>query len=153
MKTAKVIFYLKPEKAKSETGEQPIYCRITVNGKRSNISIKRWVHPDRWADTDKLQKAKKKEDKELIFYMETIRITIREIEGELFDNKIPITSVNIKNSYHGTDKKSKSLFEVFEWHDKEFQELVKREERSSNTLTRYKCVSNHLKNFIKLYYT
>lgn len=51
MQTAKVIFYLKHDKVNQVTGEEPIYCRITVNGKRSNISINRWVDPKRWAET------------------------------------------------------------------------------------------------------
>lgn len=67
MKTAKVIFYLKHDKANSDTGEVPIYCRITVSGKRSNISINRCCHPVRWKDTNKHINARKKEDKELNF--------------------------------------------------------------------------------------
>jgi hypothetical protein len=91
MKTAKVIFYLKLEKADKTTGEAPIYCRITVDGKRSNISINRSVHPTRWNETDKLQKARKNEDKELLYFMDSIRARIKEIERELLDNKTLIT--------------------------------------------------------------
>ncbi len=58
MKTPKVIFYLKHDKAKQDTGEEPIYCRITVNGKRSNISINRQCHPLRWQQTDKNSKSR-----------------------------------------------------------------------------------------------
>src|SRR5688572_19838338 len=152
MKTAKVIFYLKADKANTETGEQPIYCRITVDGKRSNISINRWVHPKRWADTDKLQKARKNEDKELNFYMESIRTRIKEIERELIDSKTLVTSENIKNLYTGNTTKSKTLIEIFEWHNKNFQDMVDSEERSEGTLDRYKCVLNHIKDFIKLKY-
>ena len=70
MQTAKVIFYLRTDKTLQVTGDAPIYCRITINGKRSNFSINRSVHPKRWELTDKLQKARKNEDKELSFYME-----------------------------------------------------------------------------------
>ncbi len=77
MKTAKVIFYLKPDKVNSKTGEVPIYCRITVDGKRANISINRRCHPTRWIETEKLQKARKNDDKELSFYMDSIRSRIK----------------------------------------------------------------------------
>lgn len=152
MKTAKVNFHLKCEKANKVTGEAPIYCRITVDGKRSNISINRSIHPQRWEETDNLRNARKKEDRELNFYMESIKSKIKEIERELLDQKIPITSENIKNLYSGNTQKSKSLIEVFEWHNKKFQELVLSEEAAAGTLDRYKQVLKHLKAFLKLQY-
>jgi len=152
MKTPKVIFYLKADKANTATGEQPIYCRITVDGKRSNISINRWVQPHRWKATNKLQNARKNEDKELNFYMESIRTKIKEIERELIDSKTPVTSENIKNSYFGKTAQSKSLIEVFEWHNNNFQEMVDNEDRSEGTLDRYKCVLKHLVEFLKIKY-
>lgn len=152
MKTAKVIFYLKLDKVNQETGEAPIYGRITVSGKRSNISINRWVDPKRWAETNKLQKARKNEDKELIAYMDSIRLRIKEIERELFDSKIPITSENIKNAFSGNTKKSKSLIEVIEWHNARFKELVLAGEAADGTLDRYKQVLNHIKAFLKHQY-
>ena len=106
MQTAKAIFYLKVEKINKETGEVLIYCRITVNNKRSNISINRSVQSKRWEDTNILQHARKTEDKELNFYMESIRSKIKEVEGELLDSKTPITSENIKNAYTSNTIKS-----------------------------------------------
>ena len=152
MQTAKVIFYLRNDKVNLETNEAPIYCRLTISGKRSNFSINRSVNPDRWELTDKLQKARKNEDKELSFYMESIRSRIKEVERELLDQKIPITSEKIKNAYSGNSKKSRSLIDVFEWHNKSFHELVLSEEASQGTLDRYKQVLNHLKSFLKYQY-
>ena len=152
MQTAKVIFYLRNDKVNLETNEAPIYCRLTISGKRSNFSINRSVNPDRWELTDKLQKARKNEDKELSFYMESIRSRIKELERELLDKKIPITSEKIKNAYSGNSKKSRSLIDVFEWHNKSFHELVLSEEASQGTLDRYKQVLNHLKSFLKYQY-
>ena len=152
MKTAKVIFYLKSDKINKETGEEPIYCRITVNGKRSNISINRWIHPKRWDETDKLQKARKQEDRELNFYMESIRSRIKEIERELLDSKTPITSKNIKDCYSGSTQKSKSLIKIFELHNTRFQELVDCDDRAEGTLDRYKQTLTHVQAFLKHQY-
>src|SRR3954468_20630787 len=109
MKTAKVIFLLRVDKVSQETGEAPIYCRITVDWKRSDMSINRSMNPQRWKYTNQLRKAKKQEDRELNFYMESIKSKIKEIERELLDQKIPITSENIKNLFSGNTQKSKSL--------------------------------------------
>ena len=42
-----VSFQLKKSKA-DETGKAPIYVRITINGSRTEFSIKRNVHADKW---------------------------------------------------------------------------------------------------------
>ena len=152
MQIAKVNFYLKTDKLSKTTGEAPIYCRITVGGKRANISINRSVQPQRWKETDKLRTARKAEDRELSNFMESIRNRIREVERELIDNKIPNTSENIKNAFGGNTKKSKSLIEVFELHNANFQELVIAGEGADGTLDRYKQVLNHLKAFLKFQY-
>ena len=152
MKTAKVIFYLKPDKANQETGEAPIYCRITVNGKRANMSINRSVHPKRWDETNRLENARKQEDREKHFYMESIRSRIKEVERELLDSKTPITAENIKNAYSGNAKRSKSLLATFKWHNDNFKDLVTSEEAAQGPLDRYEMVLKHLKNFLKYQY-
>jgi len=149
MQTAKVSFYLKFDKIKTETGEAPIYCRITVNGIRSNISINRWVHPDRWVETDMLRKARKKEDQELHFYMESIRSRIKGIERELLDNRIPITSENIKKAYSGKANKSKTLIDAIEWHNTQFKKTVDAEMATKATLKRYETVKKHVISFLQ----
>lgn len=152
MKTAKVIFYLKADKEKKDSGEQPIYCRITVDGKRVNISINRWVDPVRWKDTNKLQNARNTKDKELNFYMESIRSRIKEIERELLDSRTLITSENIKNVFTGKVKKSKTLIEGFDCFIAKYEVLVENKNKSRETLEKYIRFKKHLKTFMKLKY-
>ncbi len=152
MKTARVTYHLRLDKLSPATGEAPIYCRITVDGKRANFSINRSVAPLRWEQTTKLDKARKQEDRELSFYMDSIRSRIKEIERELIDSRTPITAEIIKNIYCGKEEKSKTIVEVFEWHNMKFQELVQIGERSEGTLDRFKQVFKHLKAFMKFQY-
>lgn len=152
MKTSKITFHLRLDKLNRDSGEAPIYGRITVNCKRANFSINRWVKPDRWKQTNKLQNARKQEDRELNFYIESIRSRIKEIDRVLIDANIPITAEKIKNSFSGNEKKSKTVVEVFEWHNKKFKELVIISENAEGTLDRYKQVLKHIKEFIKFLY-
>ena len=46
-----VVFYLRKQKATAQ-GNAPIYARITVNGRRTEISVKRSVPASGW-DTKK----------------------------------------------------------------------------------------------------
>ena len=45
--TFTVLVYLKTSKINSK-GMAPIYIRVTLNGKRSEISIKQFIEPTRW---------------------------------------------------------------------------------------------------------
>lgn len=42
-----VIFYLRKYKATND-GKAPIYARITVNGHRTDVSVKRSIDPANW---------------------------------------------------------------------------------------------------------
>jgi len=44
--TFSILFWLKQSKAKN--GEAPLYARITVNGKRAEISLKRKIKITNW---------------------------------------------------------------------------------------------------------
>jgi hypothetical protein len=45
-----VAFYLKKQKT-TQAGKSPIYARITVNGKRIEISVKRSIEDNNWNAT------------------------------------------------------------------------------------------------------
>ncbi|MGI8952908.1 MAG: phage integrase SAM-like domain and Arm DNA-binding domain-containing protein [Chitinophagaceae bacterium] len=51
-----VIFYLR--KYKVNDGEMPIYARITVNGRRTDISVKRSVEQKNWNNNKGMAKGK-----------------------------------------------------------------------------------------------
>lgn len=46
-KTFNLLFYMKKNKIDS-AGEAPVYLRITIDGKISEISTKRKVQPSKW---------------------------------------------------------------------------------------------------------
>lgn len=149
---AKITFHLRLDKMNPVTQEAPIYLRITVNRKRVNLSINRAVNPERWKQTEQLQKARKTEDRELSFYMESIRSRLKEVERELLESKVPITAETIKNAFAGNHKKEKTLLEVFEYHNNNFKALVLSGQASQGTLDRYLCVIKHLRAFLKFQY-
>ena len=48
--TFTVLLFLKTSKINSKR-KAPIYVRITINGKRSEMSIKQFIEPDKWNST------------------------------------------------------------------------------------------------------
>ena len=42
-----ILFWINPAR-KKQTGELPIFMRVTVDGRRVEISMQRWVAADQW---------------------------------------------------------------------------------------------------------
>jgi len=55
-----VIFYLRKYKTTND-GKTPIYARITVNGPRTDVSVKRSIDPANWNANRRMAKGSKEE--------------------------------------------------------------------------------------------
>lgn len=66
----------------------------------------------------------------------------------LIEANKPITAEAIKNSLLGLSKQSKSLFDLFEQHNKKVKELIGKD-FAEGTFERYETVYKHLKEFVK----
>ncbi len=48
--TTKILFYLRNSRV-NKKGEAPIYMRVTINGKRIDLAISRYIDPDKWSSS------------------------------------------------------------------------------------------------------
>ena len=69
--TFSILFYVKKHRANS--GEVPIYARITVDKKRVDLSIKRRVALERWDENRGMAKGNRQDIKMLNVYLEQVR--------------------------------------------------------------------------------
>ena len=69
-KTFNLLFYVKKAKINS-VGESPIYLRITIDGKISEISTKRTIKPSKWSSAMQKVSGSSEECKSLNFYLKT----------------------------------------------------------------------------------
>ncbi|WP_026752963.1 site-specific integrase [Sediminibacter sp. Hel_I_10] len=132
-------------------GNAPIYLRITVNGKRSELSIKRKVLLKKWNSEAGKIRGTTSDVRELNNYMDSIKVKINKIQQTLFDNNDLITSQIIKNAYLGKNAKHKMVLEIFQSHNNKVEKLVGKE-FAAGTLERYKTAKNHVADYIKLEY-
>ena len=72
-KTFNLLFYVKNAKI-NFLGESPIYLRITIDGKISEISTKRTILPLRWNAKAQKVSGSSEECRSLNFYLKTFRI-------------------------------------------------------------------------------
>lgn len=149
-KTFSILFYLQRNKV-SKDGKAPIYLRITVNGKRSQISIKRKISINKWNNEAGKVIGTTLEVKELNRYLNSLKHKIYKIQQKLLDDNRRITALLIKNIFTGEEESHKMLLKIFQDHNNQVERLVGKD-FAPGTLERYKTAKKHTQAYIKLEY-
>lgn len=149
-KTLGILFYVKRAKI-DDNGKAPIYVRITVDGMRSELSIKRSIELDRWIPSGGKVKGTNEEARSINSYIDSVRIKIYEHQKKLMDNNKTITSEAIKNSMLGIEEKQRTIVAIFQYHNKQVKALVGKE-FAAGTLERYETVLKLLQLFLEFQY-
>ena len=129
----------------------PIYVRISVNGKRSEIFTHRYCNPNEWCGKKSRKKGTKPNTRKLNNYLDNIYSKIIDIHQDLFDRKERISSLAIKNKFLGINQIEKSIVEVFNFHNEEVRVLIDIDYKKS-TYIKYNTTYKRLKDFIKFHY-
>jgi site-specific recombinase XerD len=148
--TLSILFYLRRDKKKSEK-EIPIYMRITVNGKRAEMAIQRFINPEYWNNVAGIPRGSRNEIKQLNEYLSLQRSKAYQAQKSLIEDGKPVTAVGIRNIVQGISGNQHTLLETFTYHNKLMMEEVGIT-FSPTTLTRYETTKDHIKTFLKLQY-
>ena len=120
-----------------------VYLRITVNGKRAELSLRRKVVLKKW--NSKSGRALGY-SQDLNRFMDVISNKIFKIHQRLIEANSSISSKEIRDIYQGKQGKKKMLLEIFENHNIQVENLVGID-FALNTLKRYKTTKGHLVNY------
>jgi len=137
--------------ARSRNGKAPIYARISVNGSRSEITVKAFVDPDDWNDSKGTARPKSGELRELNNYLEDVR-------GKLFthyrDLKIDeeiLTAEAVKNSYLGITEEQEEIQKTLLWlaaqHNSNMAKVLKH-----GSLKNYYTTERYLEKLLQMRY-
>jgi len=144
------VFFLKKPKGYRE-GPIPIYLRITIAGKRAELSVKRKIDPSKWISVA----GKMKGTTQLARTFNTFLISL---ENRLYDSylfllreKEEITARSLKNKYTGESDKQRMLMAIFQQHNDQIASLVPKQ-FSKGTLERYKTSMSHTLEFMRFRY-
>ncbi|RBP32804.1 site-specific recombinase XerD [Oceanihabitans sediminis] len=151
MKTkVSILFYAKRAKVNAN-GLFPIYTRITVNGKRIEMSTGRFVDPSKWSTSAGKMKGQSEEARSVNRQLDMLKVKIIDMQMELIHQNIPITAKAFKSKLLGLDEKQRMLIPIFEDHNKKIEELVGKE-YAPGTLERYKTSLKHTIDFLEWKY-
>ena len=151
MKTkVSILFYAKRAKA-SVNGLVPIYTRITINGKRIELSSNRFVEMSKWSTEAGKMKGNSEEARSINSHLDMLRIQIIDMQMELVHKKIPVTAETLKSKILGVDERARMLIPIFQDHNNKIKELVGKE-YAPGTLERYKTSLSHIIEFLRWKY-
>jgi site-specific recombinase XerD len=143
-----ILFYIR-KKGTSNPSKGTIYLRITVNGKRAEVSAMRKVSLSKWNAKANKVIGYTIEAKQTNRHLDVIKNRIYEIfQNQVNDEMDIVSALTIRDEFIGTNKSRKLILEMIEEHNLRMERLVGKD-YSFRTLQRYKTTKKHLAKYNK----
>jgi len=146
METYSALFYAK--KVKNNSRISTIYLRITISGKRTEISTGQVIKTSQWGIRSGKIAGNTPNTKQLNSFLEGIRAKLFECYNSLLNDGKEITCENLRNRYLGIEDSKVTLIEVFQDHNSKMEKLIGKE-FSKGTWERYETSLRHTQAFMK----
>ncbi|HEY2583242.1 MAG TPA: site-specific integrase [Mucilaginibacter sp.] len=146
-----LLFYLRKQK-NYKNGPMAIYMRITVDGKRKDMSTGRECEPAKWSSQAGRAIGQKEEIKSLNNYLDSLQTKVRNAHQVLVDSNQLITEESLTNQFTGKTDTSHYLIQLFKEHNTKVEALIGNG-FEANTLKGYKTSERHLVGFLKKEYS
>lgn len=145
-----LLFYLRKQKI-YKGGPRAIYMRITVAGKRAEMSIGRECEPEKWNSSAGRAVGTKEDARTLNTYLDSLQSKMRIAHQALLDTGQQVTAVSLQGQFTGKSKKSIYLMKLFAEHNARVKELIGNG-FEANTLKGYITSEKHLTGFLRKQY-
>jgi len=140
--TFNVIFHLR--NSTRDEGRCPVYARITINGKRIELSVKQIISLEDWNENNGMANPKKKEGRTLNNYLEQLRSSYVACYREMTLQKKIVTTETFKKEYFGVNDDEYTLGKLMHYHNIEMKEAL-----SWGTMKNYFTTQKYLEKFLK----
>lgn len=101
--TFSILFWL--NKSKTKDGQAPIWVRITVDGKRKEVSVKRKLDVKLWNSKKGRAIGTRQEAREINHYLDQVQNQLHGIYQEIKATNQLVTAEVIKNQFIGAEQK------------------------------------------------
>ncbi|MCT4288120.1 site-specific integrase [Elizabethkingia anophelis] len=145
-----VLLYAKKSKAKSNL-QVPVYLRITVNGKRSELSTGKNVDLSKWNPEINRLKGNSEEARTINKYFDVLSSKILEIERNLILSGESFEATDVRNLLTGKQETERHLIPIFQDHNNRMEKLIGKEYAVA-TFKNFKTCLAHLKQFLWSFY-
>ncbi|WDF69590.1 site-specific integrase [Sphingobacterium oryzagri] len=138
-----VIFYLKKQKT-TAVGTAPIYARVTVNGKRTEISVKRSISVSAWDVKKGLGKGSREEIAALNRFLARFKAKIIDAYQEMVLAGKVVDGSLIRARVTMTADSGRTLCELIDFHNKDQQTKL-----TYGTMKNYYTTQRYIKDFLQ----
>jgi site-specific recombinase XerD len=142
-----LLFYIRKQK-NYKGGVMPIYMRITVNGKRADMSAGRDCDPIKWNSHSGRAFGTKEEIMALNNYLDSLQTKLRNAHQVLIDANQQVTTESLQNQFTGKTQKSRFLMQLFKEHNTKVKALIGNG-FEANTLKGYNTSEKHLTGYLQ----
>jgi len=139
--TFSVLFWVYGKRAVNNKAN--IYIRVTLNGKRVNISLKRKINVLTWDEKSQRARGTGKDSRVLNIYLNEVQSKIYRIYEALKSDEKPFNSQMIKAKFLGEDKKNFSFQNLIDYHNEKMQHKLHK-----NTMSQYKTSQRYMMEYI-----
>jgi site-specific recombinase XerD len=139
-------FILKSAKTTSK-GLIPIYMRVTVDGKRFEISTQKQVEKSKWSTEMRKMKGNSEEARSINEYLTLLSNKLFEAQKQLLLENEVITFETLRNKLIGKEEKAITIVKVFKEHNYKMDMLIGTE-YSYNTLKNFKTTLSHFEKYL-----
>lgn len=140
--TFSILFWINKSRAIKNKAE--IFVRVTANGKRANIGIKRKIDIDLWDNQNKKVKGKTKESQEINRHLNLVQARLLNIYQDLKYKGDLITPQLVKSLYNGENINSKTLLDLLEYHNRKIENTL-----APGTIRNFGITENYINRFLK----
>jgi site-specific recombinase XerD len=131
-----------PKQQKND--QATVFARISVNGRRCEISLKKKVNQQNWDDAKGKARGTKDEIRKLNEHIERVRTRIADGYHELVQQKKVITVDAVKSLFLGADDSEITLIKLGEYHNTEMKDKL-----ADGTMKNYYTTQKYIAKFLK----
>ncbi|MBU3026073.1 site-specific integrase [Zobellia galactanivorans] len=139
--TFSVLFWVYGKRAINNKAN--IYVRLTKNGKRVNISLKKKIDISTWDEKTQRANGTDKDSRILNLYLNEVQSKIYRIYEDFKKEEKPFTSQMVKARFLGEDKKRFSFQNLIDYYNEKMQHKLHK-----NTMSQYKTSQRYMLEYI-----
>src|SRR5690554_458217 len=139
---------------RQKEGNHPIYVRIYVDGKKTEIFTDYWIKKVDWDNNRKLVKSSNKKADVINAFLNRVQTSIETNFYNLRAQNVKTSALELKNKYLGIDEKptQKTILDAIDYHNTKMEEKLNIGQVAKKTHVRYVITRKKVVNFMKHQY-
>lgn len=138
-------------KARLTNDGLPIYARVTIDGRRAEIFLKRWVKQEHWDNKTGLAKGNTSEAKSINNHITHVKAELLKIYNQMQVLDENINAELLKLKYTGQKEEKKTILQIVDYHNSQIERLIGIDYTQA-TYSKYLTLRDKLEKFIKYEY-